>query len=150
MFSRMNGRRLSIKSDATISLDEMLRRGVRAQPDVSALASSDGKNIAVLLWHYHDDDVPGATANVELVLNGLPAANIRRPQVQHFRIDENHSNAFSAWKKMGSPQQPTAEQYAALERAGNLTPRNAPTSFDGAKMKIELPRQAVSLVLLQF
>jgi xylan 1,4-beta-xylosidase len=150
MFSRMNGRRLPVKSDGAIALDEIMRRGVRAQPDVSALASSDGKNIAVLLWHYHDDDVPGATANVELVLNGLPAANIRQPQVQHFRIDENHSNAFSAWKKMGSPQEPTAEQYVALEQAGKLTPLHAPAAFDGMTMKIDLPRQSVSLVLVQF
>lgn len=148
MFSKMMDQRLALKSDSAISLEEITRRGVRAQPDVSALASSDGKNIAVLLWHYHDDDVPGPAADVQLVLNGLPP-NKRLPRLQHFRIDEDHSNAFTAWKKMGSPQQPTTEQYAKLEQAGKLAELNSP-AFDGKTLRIELPRQAVSLVVLRF
>src|SRR5215210_5112730 len=72
MFSKMSGRRLPVKSDGALALDEITRAGVRGKPDVSALASSDGKQIAVLLWHYHDDDLPGPMANVELTLSGLP------------------------------------------------------------------------------
>ncbi len=151
MFSKMNGQQLLTRSDAAISLDEITRRGVRAKPDVSALASSDGKSVTVLLWHYHDDDVTGPFANVELTLRGLPATK-RLSSVQHFRIDENHSNAFSAWKTMGSPQSPTPRQYAELEQAGKLATLKAPNIMEteqGTKFKIELPRQAVSLLVLQ-
>ena len=42
-------------------------------------------------------------------------------QLHHFRIDARHSNSFEVWKKLGSPQQPSAEQYAQLEKAGQLT-----------------------------
>jgi xylan 1,4-beta-xylosidase len=53
---------------------------------------------------------------------------------------------------MGSPQQPTAEQYAQLERAGQLVAVGAletvPVENGKATVKFGLPRQAVSL--LQF
>ena len=153
MFSKMNGRQLPVQSDTAISLDEITRRGVRAKPDVSALASSDGKSVAVLLWHYHDDDVPGPSANIELTVRGLKAGTARSASIQHYRIDENHSNAFTAWKKMGSPQEPTPKQYAELEKAGQLATLKSPeivSNEQGTKLRIELPRQAVSLLLLQF
>ena len=38
----------------------MLKDGVRgATPDVSALASLEANRLSVMVWHYHDDDVPG-------------------------------------------------------------------------------------------
>jgi xylan 1,4-beta-xylosidase len=152
MFSKMNGQQLPVQSDAAISLDEITRRGVRAKPDVSALASSDGKSVAVLLWHYHDDDVLGPSANIKLTVRGLPGGFSRSISVQRYRIDENHSNAFAAWKKMGSPQEPTPKQYAELEEAGKLATLKI-TGGSGTQtsttLQIELPRQAVSLILLK-
>ena len=43
-----------------------------SKPDVAALASLDGDKLCVLVWHYHDDDVPGPDAAVALTLSGLP------------------------------------------------------------------------------
>ncbi len=152
MFSKMSGQQLPVQSDAALSLDEITRRGVRAQPDVSALASSDGKSVAVLLWHYHDDDVPGPSANVKLTVRGVPAGTPRSASIQHYRIDENHSNAFAAWKKMGSPQEPTGKQYAELEKAGQLAELKV-TQGGGTQttrtLEVDLPRQAVSLLVFQ-
>ena len=73
----------------------------------------------------------------------------RQPELQQFRIDEERSNAFTAWKRMGSPQEPTAEQYAALEQAGKLAadPPQMLNVRDGkAALSIRLPRQAVTLL----
>ncbi|HEY0549075.1 MAG TPA: beta-xylosidase [Verrucomicrobiae bacterium] len=152
MFSKMNGRQLPVQSDAAISLEEITQRGVRAKPDVSALASGDGKSVAVLLWHYHDDDVPGPAANVKLTVRGLPAGTPRSASVRHYRIDEEHSNAFTVWKKMGSPQEPTPMQYAELVKAGQLAELKM-TRGGGTQtsrtLQIELPRQAVSLLIFQ-
>ena len=149
MFSQMGGRKLSVQSDHTPSLEAILKEGVRGQPEVSAIACLDGRSASVLVWHYHDDDLPGPAAAVELTLNGLP---IREGQVtvKHFRIDQEHSNAFAAWKRLGAPQQPTPEQYAALESAGQLatldTPGSASVQDSIAIIRISLPRQAVSLL----
>ena len=59
MFAKMSGERLAVESDGAVSLDAMMRRGVREKPDVSAFASRDGNKLYVMVWHYHDDDLPG-------------------------------------------------------------------------------------------
>jgi xylan 1,4-beta-xylosidase len=54
---------------------------------------------------------------------------------------------------MGSPQQPTPEQYAVLEAAGQLQELESPRWIDRAKetnIDLRLPRQAVSLVQLSW
>jgi xylan 1,4-beta-xylosidase len=149
MFSRMNGRRLAVESDHGVPLEAILREGVRGQPDVSALASLDKNGLCVLIWHYHDDDLPGPAAEIDVVVNGFPAGS-GGAKLQHFRIDEDHSNAFAAWKRIGSPQQPTPEQYAQLEKSGQLTELAGPETVRGENgkltLKLTLPRQAVSLL----
>jgi xylan 1,4-beta-xylosidase len=153
MFSKMGRERLRVDSDAALPLDVITRRGVREKPDVSALASRDQNKLSVLVWHYHDDDLPGPEAAVALALSGLPFAS-GEATLHHFRIDEEHSNAFSAWKRMGSPQDPTPEQYAKLEAAGELAALGAPVTVrvenGTARLKFNLPRQAVSLLMLDW
>jgi len=151
MFAKMTGQRLAVESDGAIPLEDILRRGTRDKPDVAALASLDRNKLCVMVWHYHDDDVPGPDAETELTLAGFPFAN-GDAKLEHFRIDEEHSNAFALWKKMGSPQPPTSEQYAQLEKAGQLAafgPIQALHVVESkATLKFLLPRQAVSLVSL--
>ena len=125
--------------------------GVRGKPDVSALASLRDGKVCVLAWHHHDDDVPGPDADVELSLSGLPAGD-GPVLLEHFRIDRDHSNAFEAWKRMGSPQHPTPEQRADLVRASDLGLLGSPEWVrpEGGKLTLRftLPRQAVSLLVL--
>src|SRR6187455_449020 len=75
MFAMMSGRRLAAESSGAMALEEILRRGVREKPDVAALASLDENKLSVMAWHYHDDDVTGPDAAVELKLASLPLAN---------------------------------------------------------------------------
>ena len=70
--------------------------------------------------------------------------------MEHYRIDADHSNAYTVWQQMGSPQQPTAEQHARLEAAGQLQLLGSP-EWMGAKdgkleLRFALPRQGISLV----
>src|SRR6266705_1884750 len=41
MFSQMHGRRLPVESDHALTLEDILRSGIREQPDVSGLATID-------------------------------------------------------------------------------------------------------------
>jgi xylan 1,4-beta-xylosidase len=79
---------------------------------------------------------------------------VKRALLEHYRIDDTHSNAYTVWKGMGSPQSPTAEQYARLRQAGQLELLASPEwlDVDGGKVTIEmeLPRQATSLLRLQW
>ena len=153
MFSKMPGQRLAVESDAAASLDDMLKTGVREKPDVSALAASGNNRLCVMVWHYHDDDVEGPAAEVNLMLDGLPQG-VKQTRVQHFRIDADHSNAFTVWQKMNSPQKPTAEQFAQLEKAGQLAeleaPKNVPVEHGEIHLQTILPRQGVSLVVFDY
>jgi xylan 1,4-beta-xylosidase len=119
MLSLMNGNRINVQSDGASSLESIVKDGVRNRPDVSALASTDGKRIYILSWHYHDDDVAGPVANLEVALNNLPFKS-GPLRVREYRIDADHSNAFAVWQKMGSPATPSRSQYAQLEKAGQL------------------------------
>lgn len=148
MFSQMGGQQLKVTSDGEIPLADIERRGVRGRPDVSAIASRQGNRLAVLLWHYHDDDVPGPDAAVTLRVNGL--AQTTRLRVTRYAIDQNHSNAFEVWKSMGSPPKLDSDQRAALEAAGQLAMVGQPEMqpANGAlELKLTMPRQAVELLI---
>ena len=125
---------------------------MRDRPDVSALASLEGDKLCVLVWHYHDDDVPGPAAEIDLQCAGL-ASSTADAKLQEYRIDHDHTNPFIVWQSMGSPKEPTPEQYVSLEKAGQLA-KMAPAKtvkVDGGKVTIPftLPRQGVSLFVLE-
>jgi xylan 1,4-beta-xylosidase len=151
MFSRMDGQRLPVASDAAVPLDELLKTGVRGKPDVCALAARSGKRITILVWHYHDADVPGAGAAITLDLAGAPAGS---PKLTCTLIDKTHSNCFSTWLAMGSPQTPTAEQIRDLEKASQLadaTDTSEVKSADGhCEITFTLARQGVTLLELEW
>jgi xylan 1,4-beta-xylosidase len=151
MFSQMKGDRVQAESSGQAPLEKVIAEGVRGSPDVGVFASSEEGKVAVLVWHYHDDDIPGPIANVNLEIEGLSWNG--KGQVVHYRIDEKHSNSFEKWKTLGSPQQPTAEQYAELTAASRLTTLGQPGVVDvqngNAAIAFELPRQGVSLVVVQ-
>ncbi len=153
MFAKMGGKRVEVQSTSEVSLDAITADGVRGKPDVTALASSEADKLQVLLWHYHDDDVPGPDAAVDLTVTGLPTAS-SEARLTHFRIDENHSNAYAAWKRLGSPLAPTRAQSRHLEGEARLTMMEAPMVMKiqggSATLKMNLPRQAVSLLILEW
>lgn len=154
MFSRMGVQRVAATSDGAADLDAMMKAGVREKPDVAGLASRDDRRVTVLAWHYHDDDVAGPDAAVTLSLEGLGLKR-GKATLQHFRIDATHSNAYTAWRRLGSPAAPTAAQYAQLEAASELALLDgAPTSVDvvdgRASLEVALPRQAVSLLVIEW
>ena len=153
MYGKMGGRRLAVRSSGEVSLDAIVKDGVRGTPDVAALASLEGKKLSVMLWHYHDDDVAGPDAAVELALGGLPLPT-GEARLVHYRIDEGHSNPYGAWKRMGSPIAPNADQYKELLAASELFRLEAPATLrvekGQATLRFALPRQAVSLVVLDW
>jgi xylan 1,4-beta-xylosidase len=145
--------RISAVSSGQAALEEVMQSGVRGEvPDVGVLATKDGHRIAVLVWNYHDDDLPGPDADVRLSITGLGPAS-KTAALAHYRIDEKHSNAFTVWKEMGSPAEPTPAQIATLDAAGKLSrldgmPKTVVVDDGIAKLRFSLPRQAVSLIVI--
>ena len=154
MFSLMNGQRIAAESDGAVSLDDIIRRGVREKPDIGGLASSETNKVCVMIWHYHDDDVSGPDSQIKLALAGLPAM-ANEAKLTHYRVDASHSNAYDEWRRMGSPIAPDQRQYRRLQDASNLAKlAEAPASIKVqggvAEFEFILPRQGVSLAIAEW
>jgi xylan 1,4-beta-xylosidase len=131
-----------------VSLDEILAKGVSGAPDVGVMATRGDHELAVLVWHYHDDDVPGPGAEIDLSLTGMPRGVAK---LAHYRIDSTLSNSYAAWQRLGSPIAPDEKMYESLRAAGQLATLGEPSELRLAggrtKLTFPLPRQAVSLLV---
>jgi xylan 1,4-beta-xylosidase len=139
---------LAATSSAAVPAEAIEQNGVPA-PVVDAIAARKAREVEVLLMHYRDDDVPGPEAHVALNLTGLPTA-ARQVRLEVFRVDATHSNSFAAWQAMGSPQQPTAEQYRRLEAAGQLqrdgAVRRQHVHGNALRLDVKVPTEGLALI----
>lgn len=151
MFSKMSGERVAVTGGTGYDAEKILHDGVRGNPDVNALAALDKNKLTVLVWHYHDDDMPGPDANVDVALDDLPLTNGEVTLTQ-YRIDADHSNSYATWLRMSSPLPLSAGQYTQLERAGQLAELGRPEKIhvknSQADIQFDLPRQGVSLFIV--
>jgi len=152
MFGKMSGKRVAVKSDRMKPLEEIIEKSVQGeQPEIGALASIDKKTAGIMVWNYHDLDQQGAAEQIRLQLSGIPKKKVT---VTHYTIDSEHSNSYEVWKKMGSPQNPSVEQIATLEKSGQLATVGKAKKMDVKNgelvVEIALQRQAVSLLKLDW
>ena len=153
MAALMSGDRVITSSTGQVPLDDILSKGVTQTPDVDAIATRANGEAAVMLWNYDDDDLPAAGKEVQVTIAGIPSV-VKKVLLEHYRVDKTHSNSYSAWKAMGSPQTPTPEQYARLKEAGQLELLGSPQWLDVSDGKVtistNLPRQATSMMRLEW
>ncbi|TDO28403.1 GH39 family glycosyl hydrolase [Sediminibacterium goheungense] len=151
MYGKMGGKRVEVIGNMPYNYLLVRDSSVRKEADINALASYEKKTASVMVWNYHDDDLPAPASQVNISIKNIPA---RKATFTHYRIDDTHSNSYEVWKKMGSPQQPTEAQINVLEKAGQLAllekPRVIKISNGIAEIQMELPRQGVSLVQISW
>jgi xylan 1,4-beta-xylosidase len=152
MFGMMSGERIGVSGDLAYDAASIAAAGVRgAHTDINAFATRGERNIAVMVWNYHDDDLIDAGTPVTLTIAGIPAASA---VLRHYRIDQEHSNSYSAWQRMGSPANPSPAQVRELQQASELAmlapPSTVKISGNSTTIRMQLPRQAVSLVVLSY
>jgi xylan 1,4-beta-xylosidase len=147
MFGMMGGKRVEVKQNLAYDYKKVRDESVRGAPDINGYATKEAKEAALMVWHYHDDNLLEPSAPVSVRMKGVPSGRV---QVHHYRIDQEHSNSYEVWKNMGSPKAPTPAQIATLERAGQLELLTSPTWMDVKNGELaidfELPRQGVSLI----
>ena len=151
MFGMMKGKRVDARSNRMYDLTTVLDSSIRKQPEIGALASADQKEAGIMVWNYHDEDKQGADEIIRIVVKNIPAKKIT---LTEYRIDHEHSNSYEVWKKMGSPQNPSSAQIAALEKAGQLHTKGKSqkiTTVSGnTAITISLPRQGVAFLRLNW
>jgi xylan 1,4-beta-xylosidase len=151
LFSRLSSEQIETSSSNQVPLEQIVASSVRDAPDVGALAtrSTDGR-VDVMLWHYRDDDLPGPSANVHVILAGLQAGSNRSARI--WRIDDQHGNSFSAWRAMQSPNRPSKRQIARLIQSSHMIPTRIRIDVIGpgaVSLNCGLPLQGVALIELQ-
>jgi xylan 1,4-beta-xylosidase len=153
MLGLLGATRLPVKNQQALSASQIEAAGVRAQPDVDAIATRKDREVDILLFNYHDDDLAAPSSLAQLNVSGLPK-DVKRVLVETFRVDATHSNSFTAWQNMDNPQQPTAAQYRQLAEAGQLQLDGSPAwrelDLDRFQLALDLPRQGLALVRISW
>jgi len=149
MFGQLNDQRIEASSSGAVDIDTMLKSSVREQPDINVIATRNAHQISALVWNYHDADVNVTAESIRVHVKGLPK-NLSKVQLKHWRIDDAHSNAFTAWRAMSSPLMPSATELQALQTAGQLQLLSSPNWIVVDKgtttLDFKEPRQGVSLI----
>jgi xylan 1,4-beta-xylosidase len=152
MFGKMSGKRVEVQGSRMYPLRTFVDSSARGQQtDIGGLAAKDTKATTVMIWNYHDMDIQAPAEPVAVSFSGLKAANVTLTQ---YLVDATHSNSYEVWKKMGSPQNPTKEQIATLEKAGMLEavgkPQKLPVKNGNLTINTSLARQGVALLKLDW
>lgn len=150
MYSRLGSERIAATSSGQQPLDALLKDGVRGPADVGVLATRAGPGkVALIIWNYHDDDLPGAEAAIRLQVAGLGRARARK--LTEWRIDGAHGNSFAAWKAMGAPPSLDAKQYQQVAAAAAMKPesRTIAVGRGTATIDFTVPRQGVALIEIE-
>lgn len=154
MFGMMAGQRIKVNQDnLSYNFLKIRDESVRGENlDINAIASKSKNSITVMVWNYHDNnDLDVSSSLVNVIIDNIPSEKVL---VNHYRVDQELSNSYTLWKKMGSPQNPTKNQIESLEKAGQLqlftSPKWRNINNGNASFNVDLPRQAISLIKLDW
>jgi xylan 1,4-beta-xylosidase len=94
---------------------------------------------------------PLLSRHVSLTVAGLPPG--RKFRLQHFRVDNTHSNVQQAWQAMGQPDWPSNSQLAELHRGDALEMlepgRDLEVDASGqCAVQFEMPMPSLSLLVM--
>lgn len=141
MFAELEGEpRVRVDHPQATTTAEILKNGVRGQPDLGVMATPNH----FLIWNYHDVAGGGQPVSVRLRWPGHSAESLTLQ-----RIDERHGNSYTAWQNMGEPADPTPDQIRQLHQASAMgrQPLTArPIENDHVGVDLTLPAQAVFLI----
>jgi xylan 1,4-beta-xylosidase len=151
MLGRLGDTRLAAESSHAWSLDRLDDGEAGMPEEIDAVATSRaGRTVQILLWRHADDQyaTDAGETNVSLRVERLSFGGDVR--VSHTRIDARHSNSHTAWRALGSPQDPSEDQLRAIRDRQGLEPIGAEqtaTVRNGAlSLRVALPLPSVSLV----
>ena len=151
MLGQLKGDELPLTSDGAVGLDEILKASVRARPDINGMAVADDRCVKILIWNYYDYLVPAESASIQLKVK-LPPDFGSKARITHYRIDDTHSNAYTKWLELGSPQDPGPEMLAKLKAAMELEMLEPAKLIDvtnqEAILEFDLPRFGLSFIIL--
>jgi xylan 1,4-beta-xylosidase len=151
LLAELGAIRLHLTSDAAcVYLDRETSNTPQTPPSISGVAAMNGLGeVQILLCSHHDDWDVTTPTEVRIEVAGTnPGRNYR---LRRMVIDSVHNNAYTAWVKMGRPQNPSEEQICALKRLS--VPKMAeeiilPVTNDRCTFTLSMATHCVCLVKL--
>jgi xylan 1,4-beta-xylosidase len=119
--------------------------------EISGWATLTGtKSVEVLLYCHEDTWDTESSCEIHFTAENL---SFEGPyKVTHYRIDKNHSNAYSEWVRQGRPDYPSGCQFDAIKARDGLEllcPIETVKPLDGKlKLKFDMPVKSVSLLII--
>jgi xylan 1,4-beta-xylosidase len=136
LLGKLGTQRISIEKSGSNSID--------------GIATRNGNKTQVVIYNYNENVDDKETKRIQLNVI-MPAQGSYK--MAHYRIDENHSNAYTIWKSMGSPYNPNETQLKKIKTRQGLElfgpERIVKTIGDQITINIELPHHSVSLFVFE-
>jgi xylan 1,4-beta-xylosidase len=149
MYSRMGSQQVGFESSGAkdpLSYADICGRSEAA--DISGFATLSETRLAILIYHHHDDWEAAGEVKIALEVENVPFRN--DVMITHYRIDGEHSNAYTEWERQGKPMYPTPAQREAIKGREGLEILEPPQRVSLSESKISLtfglPMHGVSLV----
>jgi xylan 1,4-beta-xylosidase len=103
---------------------------------LDGLATVSDRGAQILLWNYVAPKSDAVSGPISLEVKGFSSD---RATVKRYLVDEYHSNAYTCWKKMGSPAEPTELQLQELKDSMELELVELNRSFqvDGGQLTVD-------------
>ena len=122
-------------------------------PDISGFATvSNRERLAVLIYNHHDDWDMAEPFDITVVIENIAYDN-QELALKHYRIDQNHSNAYAEWINQGKPMYPEESLRQAIKlREGLelLEPERKCAPTEGRiQLQFTLPVHGISLLLFE-
>jgi len=155
MYALVGDRKIGFESSAAANFKDCFEScNGYEQPEVNGFAAMSGDNSIDILVYCHHDDMwdkkPGY--QVALEITNVPFLT-DKVKVLHYRIDENHSNAYAVWKAIGRPDYPTPGQVERMKSRAGLEmlcpPQEMGLSNGTLSLNFDLPVSGVSLIRVQ-
>ena len=132
---------------------EVKSEGLDGRFNVWAAKNEANGEAQILVYHWQPPKVePLSEKTVEINLEGLCKEGERKYATVYI-IDERHSNVFTAWQAMGSPENLTDEQIRILKDKSGLETEKSQTLVGGENgilnLKVSLKPGSVALYKMQ-
>ena len=163
LFGKLGYEKLAFESDAAETLDEFMnapdintrsKRGYTGEGEKTdvggfAVRGEEGETQIVIYSHNNDRDFH-EESEITVTVSGLADGTHK---LSHFRIDNEHSNAYAEFVRQGEPLFPEGEVYDAIkarDELEKLTEDAEITVKDGkAVLSFTAPAHAVSLLIIR-
>lgn len=143
----LNGYKLLDKLD-----NELIPVQTKNSSNIASFATRSEDKISIVIVNYQHEKPfnDGLAALVRLAV-GTHFDGSGNVSVNHWRIDEKHSNAYTVFKELGSPRLPNPLQIDTIKERMDLELLEAPQQIKNRKsidLKFYLPCNSVSLIEL--